>query len=138
MCEKVIEDESGALKYVPNYFKIQRMCERAVENDPYNLRFVPLHLKVQEICEKAVEKYPLTLIFVPDWFVTQQQIKIWHDDDEYCNDDEIIEWYDGYQKRKAQKASIKEELLPITWHPSRWWDWCISEDEKRDTEALWA
>ena len=20
--------------------------------------------------------------------------------------------------------------MPITWHPSRWWDWCIPEDEK--------
>ena len=25
----------------------------------------------------------------------------------------------GYQKRKAQKAKIKEELLPIAWHPDR-------------------
>ena len=27
--------------------------------------------------------------------VTDQQIKIWHDNNEYCNDDELIEWYDG-------------------------------------------
>ena len=39
-----------------------------------------------------------------------QQIKIWHDNDDYCNDDELIEWYDGYKVRKAQKASIKKEL----------------------------
>ena len=45
--------------------------------------------------------------------MTQQQIKIWRDNDEYCADDEFIKWYDGYQKRKAQKAKIKEELLPI-------------------------
>ena len=31
------------------------------------------------------------------------------DDDE----DHFFKWYDGYKKRKAQKASIKEELLPI-------------------------
>ena len=31
----------------------------------------------------------------------------------------IIEWYEDYHKRKAQKASIKEELMPIAWHPSR-------------------
>ena len=37
----------------------------------------------------------------------------------------------------AEKASIKKELLPIAWHPLRWWDWCVPEDEKRDTEALW-
>ena len=38
----------------------------------------------------------------------------WYDDDE----DKFFEWYDVYQKHKAQKASIEEELLPIAWHPS--------------------
>ena len=26
-----------------------------------------------------------------------------------------LEWCDGYQNRKAEKAKIKEELLPILW-----------------------
>ena len=56
--------------------------------------------------------------------------------DGYCNDDELIKWYNGYQKRKAQKASIKEELMSIAWHPSRYWDCCMSEDEKKETEKL--
>ena len=65
---------------------------------------------------------------------------MWHDD---CYDDDGNHWdnddhedkffgcYDGYQKHQAQKASIKEELMPITWHPSRYWDWCMLEDEKK-------
>ena len=24
--------------------------------------------------------------------------------------------------------------MPIAWHPSRWWDWRVSEDEKKETE----
>ena len=43
--------------------------------------------------------------------MTQQQLKIWHDDVDYYNDDELIEWYDAYQKRKSQKAQIKKELM---------------------------
>ena len=39
------------------------------------------------------------------------------DDGGHLNDndeeDSFFKWYDGYKKRKAQKASIKEELLPI-------------------------
>ena len=42
--------------------------------------------------------------------------------DDYCNDDKLSEWYDGYKKRKAQKARIEEELMPIAWHPSKYWD----------------
>ena len=40
--------------------------------------------------------------------------------------------------KKAQKGSIKKELLPVVWHPSRWWNWCDSEDEKKETEKIWA
>ena len=40
--------------------------------------------------------------------------------------------------KKAQKGSIKKELLPVVWHPSRWWDWCDSEGEKKETEKIWA
>ena len=87
---------------------------------------------------------PWHLKYVPDWFVTEQQLKLWYDynDNEYCDDDDdddednFFKWYEGYKKRKVQKASIKEELLPITWHPSRHWDWCMSGEEKKETEAL--
>ena len=62
---------------------------------------------------------------------------VWHDNDDYCNDDGLIELYDGYKARKAQKASIKEGLLPIAWHPSRYWNWCVPEDERKDIEKMW-
>ena len=39
--------------------------------------------------------------------------------DYYCNGDELVESYDDYQKRKAQKAQIKKELIRIAWLPSR-------------------
>ena len=61
-------------------------------------------------------------------------------DNYYVDDDRVIEWHNGesHQKRTAQKAQIKKELIPIAWHPSRWWDWCVPEDEERDKEKLWA
>ena len=70
--------------------------------------------------------------------MTQEQLNICHDDDYYCNDDEIVEWYDDYKKCRAQKAQIKEELKPITWHPSRCWDWCMPEDEKERIKEIFA
>ena len=45
-------------------------------------------------------------------------------------------WYDDYQKGKIQKVQITEELAPIAWHSSRWWGWCIPEDEKQETEKI--
>ena len=43
------------------------------------LRYVPDHLKAQEMCDKAVMEDRYSLECVPDWFVTQQQIKLWDD-----------------------------------------------------------
>ena len=69
-------------------------------------------------------------------FVTQKQVDLW-DDDKFFKRYKA-EWYEGYKKRKAQKAQIKKELMPIAWHPSRWWDWCITKDEEKKTEKLWS
>ena len=99
------------------------MCERAVWLGPSVLQLVPDHFKTQEICDDAVRDESFSLQYVPDWFVTQQQVKL--------RDNRLISWYNGYQKRKAQKAKIKEELLPITWHPDRVMDWCVPEDQKK-------
>ena len=40
MCIKAVEDEPGALEYVPNHFKTKGMCIKAVENEPGTLKFV--------------------------------------------------------------------------------------------------
>ena len=89
------------------------------------------------MCNDAVVHSPYALRFVLDWFVTQQQIELWDDGNDFYDDDEIIEWYGGHQKCKAQKAQIKKELMLIFWHSSHWWDWCISKDKKKQTEKLW-
>ena len=83
------------------------------------------------MCDKVVRDDTFSLVCVPDWFVTQEHINIWHDNYDWYDNDEIIEWYDNYKKHKARKAKIKEELLPIAWHPDRVMDWCMSGDEKK-------
>ena len=155
MCIKALEEDPYQLKYVPDHFKTQEMFNEAVRNnaavfflvsgrfktqemcikalgvDPWQLKFVSDHFKTQEMCDKAVRDYLFSLWLVLDWLVTQQQIDIWYDDDYVYNNNEMIKWYHDYQKCKAQKASIKEELMPTAWHPDRVKDWCMSEDEKR-------
>ena len=114
------------------------MCIKAVEVDPWQLYDVPDHFKSQKMCDAIVSEDPYSLQYIPHWFVTQEQVKIWHDDDDYCNDNEIVEWYDDYKKRKVQKAQIKEELMPIAWHPMRMQEWCMTEDEKERIKEIFA
>ena len=89
------------------------MCNEALEVDPWRLYDIPHYLKTQKMCNEAAEADPSSLKLVPDWFVTQQQLDVWFDDDYWYHDDDIIAWYEGYKKRKTEKAKIKEELLPI-------------------------
>ena len=83
----------------------------------FNLKFVPDIFKMQEICDKHMRGNLYSLQFVPDWLNTKEQLKIMGGD---CNNIWFIKWYEGYKKRKTQKAKIKEELM----HPSSWWHWC--------------
>ena len=59
-----------------------------------------------------------------------------NDDGYYDENDELIGWYNDYKLRKAEKAETKEEMLREGWHPLRWWDWCMPEDDKKGTEKL--
>ena len=88
------------------------------------------------MCDNLVRRDSYSLMYVPDQFVTQEQLEIWHDDDECCTDDEVIEWYKRYKKQKPQRAKVKEELLAIAQHPDRVKDRCMSEDKKKETEKL--
>ena len=40
-----------------------------------------------------------------------------------------------HEQNEDYKKGLKRTIFR---HPSGWWDWCFPEDEKRDTEALWA
>ena len=111
---------------VPDRLLMQEMCDIALRMEPWSLRIIPDYFKSQEICDEAAARHPYMLENVPDWFVRKQQIRPW--DDDYH--DELIKWYKGYQKRKAQRSQIKKELMRIAWHPSRWWDWCVPDDVK--------
>ena len=131
MCNGAVEETPYALQYVPDCFitqemcedpavfflipdrfKTEEMCKKAVEVDPWQLKDAPDHFKTQKMCDKAARDYPFSLQHVPDWFVTQGQIDLWYDDKNVYDDNMMIEWYKGYKKRKAQKASIKKELMP--------------------------
>ena len=37
-------------------------------------------------------------------------------------------------KRKSLRKELNEELMPAVWHPERWWDFCMSEDENKEIE----
>ena len=130
MCNEAVEKRPWMLEYVPDQYKTQKMCNKAVQSEPWMLEHVPDQYKTQKMCNEAVKSDPWMLEYVPDWFVTLEEM--WHED--FDDDDVVITLRDAYIKRKIQKARIKEELMPVAWHPYRWWNWCVTEDEKKELE----
>ena len=108
ICEKVVEDNFWHLIDVLEHLETKEMCEKAVNIEPLLLRCVPDCFKTKEMHENVVGTGLGLLKDVPDWIMTQQQIKTWSADNNYCSDHELIKWYTGYQKRNAQKAKVKE------------------------------
>ena len=60
------------------------------------------------------------------------------DDTNYDKDDpetiiyiRLLAWH--IEKNKALKKELNEELMLVAWHPKRWWNFCRSEDKKKDT-----
>ena len=51
----------------------------------------------------------------------------------------ISDFWHGVVNLKNAKhltKKVSEELMPIEWHPKRWWNFCMSEDEKKEIEPI--
>ena len=41
-----------------------------------------------------------------------------------------------FDKRKALQKQLNEELIPVAWHPNKWLDYSMSEDQKKEIEPI--
>ena len=46
----------------------------------------------------------------------------------------LLTWHIKFEKRKALQKELNEELMLIAWHPRRWFNFCMSEDVKKEIE----
>ena len=94
------------LEHVPDPLKTMEMCNEVklkivhwggFEVDPWKVHHVPDRFKTQRMCNTAVELDAWLFNYAPDWLATHKWVKIWHDEDDFFDDEKIIEWYDGYK-----------------------------------------
>ena len=71
MCNKVVEENGGTLKFVPNSNK----KKQTVDNYANALEYVPDSYKAQKMCYKAVDSNPSAIEFVPECFKTQEMCR---------------------------------------------------------------
>ena len=118
---EAVHNRLGMILIVPDHFWMKEMCNEIMRTMPNAFHQIPNCFKTQKMCDQAVKEDSYSLQFVPDWFLTRECMWMWYDDhyddgghwDEDTDEDNFFDWCKGHQKWKTQKASIKEELLPI-------------------------
>ena len=154
LSSKAVDDYANTLEFLPDRYKTQEMCDKIVEDFLPALRFVCDWFVTSEIIKKlSAALYPDDgLLFFDEGSgnvilccneigilsVNPNNINV--DDTNYGEDDpdtiilvRLLAWYSTFEKRKELKKRKSEELMSIAWHPRRWWNFCVSEDEKKET-----
>ena len=49
----------------------------------------------------------------------------------------LLDWHTKFEKRKALKKELYEELMLVAWHLRNWWNFGMSEDEKKEMEPIY-
>ena len=132
MCDKAVDDCLAALKHIPNWFVISKMIKKkftALYADENILYFNESSCDVLFNCnEMGLLNIDFNNIGLDDNFD--------EDDPDTIILMRLLAWHIKFEKWKELKKEFSEELMPVAWLPNRWWDWCMSEDEKKEIDAM--
>ena len=157
MCNSITSDDLFSIKCVPNCYKTQQMWDKAVDDCLAALKFVPdgfVASKMIKILFTSLYADQNILFFNQDssnvvfifneMGVLNIDLNYINIDDAVSGEDDadtiilirLLAWHVKFEKGEELKKELNEELMPVAWHPSRWWDWCMSEDEKKEKDPM--
>ena len=157
MCDRFISDDPFSLRYVPSQHKTQQMCDKAVDDCLAGLNFLPDWFVTSIMIKKVFtalygdENIPyfnedssdvvfccneMSFLSVNLNNITLDDTNCEEDDPDVIINVRLLAWQIKFEKHKELKIELSEELMPVVWHPNRWWDWCISEDEKKEISIM--
>ena len=107
------------------------MCDRVTFKDPFMLIYCPYNEDFDRFKFIANQSYILP--------VDLDKVNLDNDNSFDENDPDItvrvklLAWRSRFKKRKLlKKKKISEESIPVTWPPKRWWNFCMSKDNKKE------
>ena len=45
-------------------------------------------------------------------------------------------WLGATNLNNAKHLKRNKQRMPVAWHPTRWWDWCMSENEIKEIKPF--
>ena len=156
MCDTVVSEDPSLIIYCLDKYKTQRMYDEAVDDCLAVLKFVFDWFVAGEMITKLfISLYAdENILYFNEAFgdavfnwngmsilnIDLKNINLDNNFDE-DNPDSIIlirfcAWRNKFEKCKELKKELHEELMLVVWHPNRQWDWCMSEDEKKEMDLM--
>ena len=161
ICDKAVKRCFFAFDSIPDWYKTQEMFDIFIS---FLIAYYLDKNKTQKRYDEAVADCLAVLKFIPDWFVASKMlekldnalhanddillhnkilIKSYDTNNNFDEDDpdiiihvRLLAWCSKFKKRKALKERISDELITIAWHPERWRNVCMPEDEKKEIEPI--
>ena len=133
MCYEAVDNSLATWKLIPNWFVTSRMIKNlstALYADENTLYFNEDSGNVVFNCnEMGILNVDLNNINLDNNFD--------EDDPDTIILIRFLVWHTKFEKRRElKKKKISEELMPVAWHPTIWWNWCMSEDEKEEINSM--
>ena len=127
MCDGAVDDSLATLKLIPDQFLTSKMIKK---------NFIALYanenmLYVNEDSGTVVFNCNGMNILNINLNNIDLDNNVDKNDPPTINLIRLLSWHIEFEKGKALKKIINEELMPIAWHSNRWWDCCVPEYEKK-------
>ena len=136
MCDKVVSEDSFQLKYCHDKYETQETCNKSVDDFLSGLKlflicFIPGLLQVKWLKNfllfyMEIMIYSILMKIQVMSILSYNQMRILSKD---LNINVwLLAWHIKFEKCKAFKKELNEELLLIARHPKKWWNFCITEN----------
>ena len=127
-------DYDGAMWWatINGHLEIVKLCKewgalvyKDYDDGAMRLETINGHLEIVKLCKEwgATGYDGVMLLAAINGHLQIVRCKGWLDYDVIHDDllrhHHIREFYGG----------LNDELVPIAWHPDRWWDWCVDEEK---------
>ena len=138
MCGRIVSEDLVVIVYCPDKYKTRRMCDKAVGllQIKWLKNFILLYtdkniLYLNEDSGNVVFSCNEMGILNIDIYNINLDNNSDEDDPDTITLIRLLAGHINFEKHKALKKKVSEELMPIARHPKRWWNFCMSEDENQ-------
>ena len=124
MCDEAVDYSLAALKFVPNWFVTSKNLLTALYADD-NI------LYINENSGESVfscNKMGILSIYLNN--INLDDTNYYEDNPEFIIHIKLLAWHIKFEKLRT----LNKELMLIALHLARWWNFCMSQDEKKKKE----